>query len=213
MSTTKTTLVILSLVCILCNTTITATAQSLRGNGQPPIKNIVTLNPFILFSGIIVDAKYERTFNDLFSLVVNPSFYNPPTFENRGDYSSTTGIYSNMKDYNLQTLNIWFQGRFYLSNKSDAPRGWFIAPALSIGYLSVSSTNNTTSEKISANTASFNTGLIGGYQAILKGHFVIDAYFGITRYYMANPQASTLVKQVYDSNILPSWGLGFGYAF
>ncbi len=118
MSTTKTALIILSLACILCNTKITATAQSLRGNGQPPIKNIITINPFILFSGSMVDVKYERTFNDLFSLVINPTLYNP-SVDNTVRYSSnssTNSSYSSnyMDNFKYQSLNIWFQGRFYL---------------------------------------------------------------------------------------------------
>lgn len=171
---------------------IFAGIQSTFGQYNSNFKNNVSLNPVVFVEPKLIDLKYERVFNNIFSLVFNPTYYNK-------DGSSIA----------LKSFNFWLQGRFYLSEGSNAPQGWFFAPEVSIGLL------NAKEDTFNQTAQTINTGLVFGHQLLIKRRFVIDLYFGLTKYYILNnEEVKTKVKTTYNNDLLlPSWGASLGYAF
>ena len=158
-------------------------------------ENAIKVNPFAILGGNDL-VSYERAFNDNSTGIISAAY--------------TSFGFSGAK---YQSVGAGLQYRYYFS---EAIRGWYLGAG--IGYQSgnVEGDGDTfsdiESESVDVDFSSFTGGIKGGYQWSWDSGFTLDLNLG-ANYVNFTYDDSEESTNFDGTGILPSFGLGLGYAF
>jgi len=126
-----------------------------------PVMNAMKTDAFSWIFGTAV-LKYERVFSENLSVQLGGFYsWNFPAYDS--DVNNATGF------------GITPEIRYYLSNKTPAPRGIYLAPNYRYQKLETENLEENSESTLVTNGIAINL----GYQLILKDLFLIDAWAGL----------------------------------
>jgi len=156
------------------------------------------LLPLPTLFGLGIQAEYERVIKSNFSL----------NFQAYGEYYTSDIVRNGVLRTNQETyqIRVEISGRYYLSKRKNAPRGWFVGPGIIAGFRGVDYEGSTTSNDRDYNNFLLGGSVKSGYQWVFKSGFTLGATGGVNYIYeLSNSTLFGSLGPVLESSIGYSW--------